>query len=116
MTTKPDLFRLLPSIDELLRDDAMRPVAQRFGHAATLEASRSFFDGLRKQISAGSLDDTELAAGIAQAPFAIERRLSDSLSYSLRPVINATGVILHTNLGRAPIAQAAGGRPDIASA
>ena len=107
MTTKPDLFRLLPSIDELLRDDAMRPVAQRFGHAATLEASRSFFDGLRKQISAGSLDDTELAAAIAQAPFAIERRLSDSLSYSLRPVINATGVILHTNLGRAPIAQAA---------
>ena len=107
MTTKPDLFRLLPSIDELLRDDAMRPVAQRFGHAATLEASRSFLDGLRKQISAGSLDDTELAAAIAQAPFAIERRLSDSLNYSLRPVINATGVILHTNLGRAPIAQAA---------
>ena len=107
MTTKPDLFRLLPSIDELLHDDAMRPVAQRFGHAATLEASRSFLDGLRKQISAGSLDDTELAAAIAQAPFAIERRLSDSLNYSLRPVINATGVILHTNLGRAPIAQAA---------
>jgi L-seryl-tRNA(Ser) seleniumtransferase len=37
----------------------------------------------------------------------VEQRLSDSLSYSLRPVINATGVILHTNLGRAPLAEAA---------
>jgi L-seryl-tRNA(Ser) seleniumtransferase len=107
VTTKPDLFRLLPSIDELLRDDAMQPVAQRFGHAATLEASRNFLEGLRKRISAGSMNDTELAAAIAQAPFAIEQRLSGSLSYSLRPVINATGVILHTNLGRAPIAQTA---------
>jgi L-seryl-tRNA(Ser) seleniumtransferase len=107
VTTKPDHFRLLPSVDELLRDDAVQSVAQRFGHTATLEASRSFLDGLREQISAGSLDDAELAAAIAQAPSAIEQGLSELLSYSLRPVINATGVILHTNLGRAPIGQVA---------
>ena len=107
MTTKPDLFRQLPSIDELLRVPALQHMTQRFGRAATVEASRRFIDDLRCKIAAGSLDDAELATAIAQGPRTIEEQLSDSLSYSLRPVINATGVILHTNLGRAPLAEAA---------
>jgi L-seryl-tRNA(Ser) seleniumtransferase len=107
VTTKPDLFRQLPSIDELLRVPALQHMTQRFGHAATVEASRRFIDNLRSKIAAGSLDDVELATAIAEGPRMIGEQLSDSLSYSLRPVINATGVILHTNLGRAPLAEAA---------
>ena len=42
-----------------------------------------------------------------ESPDAVERQVRQSLSYSLRPVINATGVILHTNLGRAPLAASA---------
>ncbi len=107
MTTKPDLFRQLPSIDELLRIPALQEMTIRFGHTATLEASRQFIDGLREKISAGSLADGELAAAMAQGALTIEQRLNQSMGYSLRPVINATGVILHTNLGRAPLAEAA---------
>ena len=46
-TIKPALFRLLPSVDELLRIAGVPSLAQRFGHAATVEASRAFLDHLR---------------------------------------------------------------------
>jgi L-seryl-tRNA(Ser) seleniumtransferase len=107
VTTKPDLFRQLPSIDELLRVPALQQMSTRFGHASTVEASRKFIDSLRQKIATGSVDDSELAAAIAQSAISIEQYLSETMGYSLRPVINATGVILHTNLGRAPLAGAA---------
>ncbi len=103
----PDLFRLLPSIDELLRSEALLALVQQFGHAATVEASRSFIKDLRAEIAAGSLDQARLMTAIDQLPPAIGERLQAGLSYSLRPVINATGVILHTNLGRAPLSELA---------
>lgn len=107
MTTKPDLFRQLPSVDELLRVPAVQEMALRFGHAATVEASRKFINRLRSSIATGSFDDDELATAIAQGALTIEQDLRESMAYSLRPVINATGVILHTNLGRAPLGDAA---------
>jgi L-seryl-tRNA(Ser) seleniumtransferase len=103
----PDLFRLLPSIDELLRSETLLALVQRFGHAATVEVARAFIEDLRAGISAGSLDEAQLKTAIGQLPLAIGERLQVGLSYSLRAVINATGVILHTNLGRAPLSQAA---------
>ncbi len=100
-----DLFRLLPSVDELLRSDAVQKLAHRFGHATTVEATRFFLDDLRGRIADGSLDESQLKAAIDNAAQELGRRLQQFLSYSLRPVINATGVILHTNLGRAPLSQ-----------
>ena len=107
MSTKADLFRELPSVDELLRRDGLRSLAHQFGHAETVEAARKFIEELRGRIAADSLDEAALASSVEDAAAAIERRLQESLSYSLRPVINATGVILHTNLGRAPLGEAA---------
>ena len=52
VTTKPDLFRQLPSVDELLRVPALQEMMHRFGHTATVEASREFIDDLREKISA----------------------------------------------------------------
>jgi len=106
-TTRPDLFRLLPSVDELLRKEGVQTLAQRFGHAATVEGARNFLDDLRARIAAGTLDHATLKRAIDAASQALEERLQKSLSYSLRPVINATGVVLHTNLGRAPLGGAA---------
>jgi L-seryl-tRNA(Ser) seleniumtransferase len=103
----PELFRLLPSIDELLRSEALLALVQQFGHAATVEASRSFIDDLRADIAAGTVGEPQLKTGIDGLPLAIGERLQTGLSYSLRAVINATGVILHTNLGRAPLSEAA---------
>jgi L-seryl-tRNA(Ser) seleniumtransferase len=107
VSTKADLFRELPSVDELLRRDGLRSLAQQFGHAETVEAARKFIEELRGRIAADSLDEAALASSVEDAAAAIERRLQESLSYSLRPVINGTGVILHTNLGRAPLGEAA---------
>ena len=107
ISSKSDLYRLLPSVDELLHRQEVQALVAREGHSATLNALRSSLDALRSAIADGSLDETQISAAIENAPHDIERRLRDSLSYSLRPVINATGVILHTNLGRAPLSQEA---------
>jgi L-seryl-tRNA(Ser) seleniumtransferase len=106
VSAKAELFRQLPSVDELLRSEGMQNVATRFGHAATLGAARKFVGELRGKISSDSLDEKALATLVESAPQSIEQSLNQSLAYSLKPVINATGVILHTNLGRAPLGDA----------
>jgi L-seryl-tRNA(Ser) seleniumtransferase len=60
---------------------------------------------LREQISSGLLDGAGLGLALEGLNGAVEAQLRTVLSSSLRPVINATGVILHTNLGRAPLAE-----------
>ena len=108
MSASSDLFRLLPSVDELLRADGVHALAGRFGHTATAEASREFLSDLRGEIAGGRLaSESSIQSAIESAAQQVERRLRGSFSYSLRPVINATGVILHTNLGRAPLSEAA---------
>jgi L-seryl-tRNA(Ser) seleniumtransferase len=62
---------------------------------------------LREQIAAGTLDDRGVQLAVEGLAEAVARQLRAALSYSLRPVINATGVVLHTNLGRAPLGLAA---------
>ncbi len=106
-TTKSDLFRLLPSIDELMRSDALQELAAREGRPVTLEAARLTLLELRSAIGAGVVDEDQLKGALGDLPSAVERQIRQSLAASLRPVINATGVILHTNLGRAPLSAAA---------
>ncbi len=81
----------------------MQTLVARKGHAATVEHSRAYLNELRTRIGAGWLSETEIAAAVERAPHEIELKLLAAMAYSLRPVINATGVILHTNLGRAPL-------------
>jgi L-seryl-tRNA(Ser) seleniumtransferase len=108
MTTnsKPDLFRRLPSVDELLRQPELRPLVENEGQAAT-DAARAVVARLREEITAGTLDERGVEIAVLGIKHAVERQLRQSLSYSLLPVINATGVILHTNLGRSPLAASA---------
>jgi len=62
---------------------------------------------LRAEISAGTLDSKGVDLALSGLHEAVERQLRQALATSLRAVINATGVILHTNLGRAPLSSAA---------
>jgi L-seryl-tRNA(Ser) seleniumtransferase len=105
--TNSDLFRLLPSVDELLRNPQIETLAQTHGRAPTLDAARTALEQLRAEIVSGDLDEGQIKTKREDLPRTIERTLQQSLAYSLRPVINATGVILHTNLGRAPLSHAA---------
>ncbi len=100
-------FRLLPSLDELLRHPVIEALVQREGRSATIAAARAALEQLRTDITAGKLDEAQLRSRLDDLPRTVEQRLRQSLAFSLRPVINATGVILHTNLGRAPLSRAA---------
>ena len=105
--SKTDLYHQLPSVDELLRREELTPLISREGQAAVTDAVRAVVASLRQQISAGQLERDALDHAISAIATAVDQQLGESLRYSLRPVINATGVILHTNLGRAPLALSA---------
>ena len=84
----------------------MRALEARFGAGATLDALRASADRVRAAIAAGTGPVTAEAA-VTDIARGAEAALAAHARGSLRPVINATGVIIHTNLGRAPIAPAA---------
>src|SRR5436189_1298743 len=107
MKTQADLYRELPSVDELLRDPGVSDLADREGQSATADASRTVLAKLRREIAAGHLDEAKLSLALSDLSSAVHAEVNRALSYSLRPVINATGVILHTNLARAPLAHGA---------
>jgi L-seryl-tRNA(Ser) seleniumtransferase len=104
---KADLFRELPSVDELLRTPNVAALASSRGLAAVTDAARAVLGRLRQEVSSGLLDEAALRLALNGLGQAIENQIHESLRPSLRPVINATGVVLHTNLGRAPLADAA---------
>ncbi len=105
---KTALFQRLPSTDSLLKEPAIRSLVEREGREVVTESIRSVLANLRREIAAGTVcenkaGDNSLDLAIGGIAVAIERTLWQSLSHSLVQVINATGVILHTNLGRAPL-------------
>ncbi len=98
-----NLLRQIPSVDELLNRQSLRELEARVGHRLVVEAARKVLQALRERISLGSMDKVSVE-------WLEEKILEEAESVtelSLEPVINATGVILHTNLGRAPLAQEA---------
>jgi L-seryl-tRNA(Ser) seleniumtransferase len=99
-------MRAIPSIEQLRQRGAMRAIEPRYGRAALVDALRTAAAHVRAQLAAGrTIDDVagEIERGAA-------RELETAATPSLRRVINATGVILHTNLGRAPLGEAAAAR------
>jgi len=98
-----ELFRKLPSVDDVVRGPAVAALAEGYGHDCVVDAARVALARLREEIASGLLDEKGLELALAGLAGAVEKLLRQSMSYSLRPVINATGVILHTNLGRAPL-------------
>lgn len=110
MAAKPELLRNLPAVDELLRRGEIAALVAREGHAAVTDALRTVLGRLRTEVSEGRLDAGGIELALAGIAAATEKQLRQSLAYALRPVINATGVILHTNLGRAPLADDAAAR------
>src|SRR5947209_6639808 len=106
-TSRAELFRQLPSVDELTRNPALRPLLSADGQVAVADAARAVLSRLRQEIAEGALTAEGLNLALSGLAGAVERQLREALGYSLRPVINATGVILHTNLGRAPLGSSA---------
>lgn len=100
---KQKLLRHLPSIDQLLQMPSTQTLVATYGRSLTADALRHSLDQTRQTIlhEAGDpIEDDDLVQ-TAQA------WLEEILAPTIRPVINATGVIVHTNLGRAPLSQSA---------
>jgi L-seryl-tRNA(Ser) seleniumtransferase len=105
--SKSELYRKLPSVDEFVRGAQMQAAIARDGRAAVTAAARAVLERARVEIGRGGLDPDALELLVSGLADAVERELRSSVGFSLQPVINATGVILHTNLGRAPLARSA---------
>jgi len=100
-------FRVIPSIEELRQHPSIAPLEARFGREAVVSALRDAAAELRQALAAGKREEAiERTAGETVLRDAAAR-LASGFRPSLRRVINATGVIVHTNLGRAPLADAA---------
>jgi len=97
------LLRQIPAVDELLGREALRALEGRVGHRLVVDATRKVLQSLRGRISSGELS----AVSIEILEQEIIAAAQATVGLSLRPVINASGVILHTNLGRAPLARQA---------
>lgn len=98
-----DALRQISSVDELLNRPAIRALEPSAGRALLLEATRDVLQALRERVARGDTGGFTNEAIERQ----IRERVEAQLTPSLVPVINATGVILHTNLGRAPLAREA---------
>lgn len=100
-----NVFRNIPSVNELLDSPPLRQLVQRANRNAVVSGVRRFLDNMRTEIQTAAADikvptPAELAERIAQW-------IATEDTPNLRPIINATGILLHTGLGRAPLAESA---------
>jgi len=96
-------LRQIPAVDEVLARPLVDALERRAGRLMVREATREVLEAWRRRLAAGG--EPGVAAENLEAEIAA--RVESQLAPSLRAVINATGVVLHTNLGRAPLADAA---------
>jgi L-seryl-tRNA(Ser) seleniumtransferase len=94
------LLRRIPAVEMLLKRDAMQALVKRFGQRRVTETTREILDDLRRRLRTNP--DAEVSCEHLEA--AIVTSVEMTGQFSLMPLINATGVVLHTNLGRAPLA------------
>lgn len=103
-------FRLLPSVDKLLSDKRVRDLEPSCSRDLVVEVVRQVLEQGRQSIARG-----EPAPSMDSLAASVGDRVRALAGPSLLPVINATGVIIHTNLGRAPLSREAAAAMDLAS-
>jgi L-seryl-tRNA(Ser) seleniumtransferase len=109
-----ELLRLLPSVDEVLRDDRLVQKLQGQPRSVVVQAVRNVLDEERQRVLAGAVSEGKLEGKKEGEDVFLEKIILKALDVvrqsvrpNLRPVINATGVVLHTNLGRALLSERA---------
>ena len=100
-------FTTIPSIEQLRQRPTARALETVYGGDATVDALRAAAADVRRALAAGSSTLRSTAEVADQIESAARAFLEQMFRPSLQPVINATGVVIHTNLGRAPLAAAA---------
>ncbi|MDP6519383.1 MAG: L-seryl-tRNA(Sec) selenium transferase [Planctomycetota bacterium] len=98
-------YRLLPAVDEVLREKALAALTAEVGRGLLRACVQEVIDLWRTEVAAGELNSDQLATRVAAGDAAREAAALVELDRArgLVPVVNATGVVLHTGLGRAPV-------------
>lgn len=102
---KKKLFAMLPSVDEILGDDSLKSILNEYPRSLVLDSVRQAIDEKRKLII--KLDENSEGIEINNSDIIIDsiKKIKVNYSLSLKNVINGTGVVLHTNLGRSLLSE-----------
>ena len=95
-----NLFKLIPKVDELLETEKIELLLEKTPRNTVIETIREELDNIRAEIKSGTLNEKNFDRIINRLPEKIYNIAMDKSSYNLKRVVNATGVVLHTNLGR----------------
>ena len=115
-TTPNAPFRKIPSLDSLLREDAVRGLIEEFGRDVVVAEGRAALEETRAMIASAKAGGSPAAAagGVSGADISpdslvtrLRARLEEKFAPSLSPAVNATGIIMHSGLGRAVLSEAA---------
>ncbi len=110
MADKQNLLRQLPAVDRLLHEPAIAEALETLPRRLVLQAIQDTLSSLRLQIT-GPDPDQELPGIVDISPGRLAEKVvrtaTDKAALNIRPLINATGIVIHTNLGRAPLSVAA---------
>jgi L-seryl-tRNA(Ser) seleniumtransferase len=106
-TEMNSLYQQLPQVGEFLASAAGQELLRRHPRPIVLEAVREAIAELRNEIAHGSMTQPVLALEMEGLPRRVSAAIRTREHRALQPVVNATGVILQTNLGRAPLSEAA---------
>lgn len=100
-----NVLRNIPSVNDLLESPPLKRAMEIANRTAVVSTVRQFLDNLRHEVQTAATEvDLPTPAELAER---IARWITDDQTPNLRPVINATGILLHTGLGRAPLAASA---------
>jgi L-seryl-tRNA(Ser) seleniumtransferase len=105
--SQTNFYRMLPPVNEVLGTQRVETLLQVYPRDTVVHAIQKSLDEIRREIAIGIHSEETLSVRLAALPETINNQLKQPIAFSLRPVINATGVVLHTNLGRAPLSREA---------
>jgi L-seryl-tRNA(Ser) seleniumtransferase len=112
-----DRRRQLPAVDRVLADPRLEPLQSLYGPHALATQVRQELEALRLELAAGHLPGGDLEARLSGLPERVRLRLEAHPARPLVRILNATGIFLHTNLGRAPLpAEVAARLPELSTA
>lgn len=98
-------FRSIPSVSRLLEREGFEALTALYGKTAVLQTTRDVLDELRRDVaSGGAIEPSSVPDHVETL---VRDRVSRSVAPSLKRAVNATGILIHTNLGRAPLSEAA---------
>ncbi|WP_416197719.1 MAG: L-seryl-tRNA(Sec) selenium transferase [Sporanaerobacter sp.] len=100
MEERKNLFSFIPKVDELLENPIISEKLNKLPRVTILDSIREELDGLRNDIKDGVVSEKNIEEKIKTLPYFIIKSAEQKNSFKLKRVVNATGVIIHTNLGR----------------